>query len=227
MSPGPVRPALAGVTETTSASRAASSSNRFPPPPSTSGMPSGRTGRGKSSRPSTRKWAPWCTTGPPRNSAFRIVTVSARRSTRVGPSAKSIPACTYSDSSQPAPSPSSSRPPDSTSSVVASFASIAGDRKSLASTNVPSVIDVVAVAAAASAGIGANCSPKWSGIDTVAKPRSSARRQAADQSGPDGALVNWRAKRIRRSCTMPSSCRIAGLFGCSVRRIHFVRSSRS
>ena len=84
-----------------------------------------------------------------------IVTASSRRSTRVPGASKRMPVWSYSARSQPAPRPSSNRPPESTSMVAASLASTAGWRKSLEKTSEPTRRRVVASAAAVRAGTGA------------------------------------------------------------------------
>ena len=73
------------------------------------------------------------------------------------------PIAANSSASQPIPTPSVTRPPESTSIVAASLASTAGWRKSLEKTSEPTRRRVVASAAAVSAGTGASCSRKWSG----------------------------------------------------------------
>src|SRR5271165_41714 len=58
------------------------------------------------------------------------------------------------------------------------------------------------------AGIGASCSPKWSGIKSAEYPRSSAWRawSAHEWAVPSGALESCAAKRKRRWWAMPTSC---------------------
>ena len=58
----------------------------------------------------------------------RIRSDSSMRPTRAPAASNGIPAASYSSRSQPAPRPSSKRPPDRWSSVAASFASITGCR---------------------------------------------------------------------------------------------------
>ena len=70
-----------------------------------------------------------------------------------------MPAAPYSGWYQPAPMPSSNRPPDRWCRLAASWATIAGWRKSLDSTSVPTCRRAVTAAAAASALNGASCWP--------------------------------------------------------------------
>src|SRR6476620_8280836 len=85
-----------------------------------------------------------------------------------------MPPLSNSSFIQPAPMPSSRRPPDSTSMVAASLARIAGCRKPLARTAVPRRILSVATASAPSAAIGPTWLPRWSGIMKLSNPSSSA-----------------------------------------------------
>ena len=73
--------------------------------------------------------------------------------------------------------------------MAASLATMAGWRKSLASTIVPTRRVVVATAAAVRAGIGANWSRRWSAQVRVEYPRPSTFRASSAHSravaGPD------------------------------------------
>ena len=70
-----------------------------------------------------------------------------------------MPAAAYSGWYQPAPMPSSNRPPDSRCRLAASCATMAGCRKSFDSTRVPTRSRVVTAAAAPRALNGASCCP--------------------------------------------------------------------
>jgi len=90
---------------------------------------------------------------------------------------------------QPAPMPSSNRPPDSRCRLAASCATMAGCRKSFDSTMVPTRSRVVTAAAAARPLNGASCCPnapaeKWSRSSSVPIPLSSARRAKSSHSRP-------------------------------------------
>ena len=92
----------------------------------------------------------------------------------------------------PAPSPSSTRPPLRRSSVATSRATISGWCSPALSTNVPTRMRSVAVAAAARHCSGLQSLPTWSATSTVSKPSSSARRASAPDRRRDrrpGAAV--------------------------------------
>ena len=63
---------------------------------------------------------------------------------------KSAPSASYSDSCQPTPTPSRTRPPESVSSVPICLATSVGSRCGSTSTSVPSVTRDVTAASAAS-----------------------------------------------------------------------------
>src|SRR6266508_3657626 len=94
--------------------------------------------------------------------------------------------------------PNSNLPLVSICTVAASLASAAGWRKSLSSTNVPTVSWVVTAAAAITAGKGASCLPKWSATNSVEYPWSSALRANSRHSAPVSARLANSPKRIRR-----------------------------
>ena len=91
-----------------------------------------------------------------------MLTASPSRSIRTSPGSNRMPVLSYSGTFQPAPIPSSSRPPLSRSSVAISWASTTGWRRSLLKTKVPRRKRVVTAAATPSAAIGANWSTRWS-----------------------------------------------------------------
>src|SRR4051812_42085641 len=64
---------------------------------------------------------------------------------------------------------------------------------------------VVAAAAVASAGTGASWSPKWSGMNRVANPRSSTRWARSVQLLASVAELACRPKRKGRGCVMSGS----------------------
>ena len=84
---------------------------------------------------------------------------SSSRPMRCPAGSNPIPAASYSGWYQPAPRPSSNRPPDTRCRLAASCATIAGWRKSLESTIVPTRRRVVTAAAEARAVNGASCWP--------------------------------------------------------------------
>ncbi len=84
---------------------------------------------------------------------------SSSREIRRPAASNAIPAAWYSGWYQPAPTPSSNRPPEIRCRLAASWARTAGWRKSLDSTIVPTPSRVVTAAAAASAVNGASCGP--------------------------------------------------------------------
>src|SRR5215469_5994065 len=113
---------------------------------------------------------------------------SSRAIRRPAPS-NAIPAASYSGWYQPAPMPSSNRPPDTRCRLAASCATMAGCRKSLESTRVPSRSRVVAAAAAARPLNGASCCPnapaeKWSRSSSTSIPLSSTRRAKSSHARP-------------------------------------------
>ena len=79
---------------------------------------------------------------------------------RTAAGSNGMPIAWNSAALQPAPRPSSTRPPASTSSVAISLASTTGWRRSLARMNVLSRMTVVAAAAAVSAGSGGELVPQ-------------------------------------------------------------------
>ena len=93
--------------------------------------------------------------------------------------------------------PSSRRPPDNTSRVAASLASMAGWWKSLHHTSDAMRNVVVASAAAIMAGVVANWSRRWSATDSVAYPRSSAFRANATHAWRSVAAEACRPNRKR------------------------------
>src|SRR5215469_1156645 len=118
-----------------------------------------------------------------------IVSDSSSRAMRWPAVPNSIPAASYSGLYQPAPIPSSNRPPEIRCRLAASCATIAGCRKSFDSTRVPTRSRVVTAAAAARPLNGASCCPnaaaeKWSRSSSVPIPPSSARRAKSSQSLP-------------------------------------------
>ena len=105
--------------------------------------------------------------GSPAKSPLSTMTTSSRRSMRTEALAKAMPACSYSSRIQPAPIPTCSRPPDSTSRVASSLASTAGWRKSWSSTVWLSLMVVVASATACRATRGAKGIMRWSATPKV------------------------------------------------------------
>ena len=171
---------------TMSASRAASESTRRPPPPTWSGM-----GR---SPPA-----------PARVGRIRsmVRAKSATRSRRTGrPS--SWP---RSWSDHPVPRPSSKRPSDSRWSVSASFATTAAGRNGLDSTSVPRRRADDTMAAAPSAGIGADWSSRWSETSRASKPRSSACQTRSRQAAPSPPA--WRQSIPKRNGRAAEPGRVA------------------
>ncbi len=116
---------------------------------------------------------------------------SASRATRVAPSSKPMPTDSYSGELivEPAPRPSSTRPPESASSARTSRATSAGWRKSLLSTSVPIRKAEVASAATPRAANGArHPSMRWSGTVSTENPEfSTSRASATHSSWPDRA----------------------------------------
>src|SRR5215472_16120057 len=114
---------------------------------------------------------------------------SPSRAIRRPAASKAIPAASYSGWYQPAPMPSSNRPPDSRCRLAASCARMAGCRKSLDSTRVPTRSRVVTAAAAARPLNGASCCPngpaeKWSRSSRASIPPSSTRRAKSSHARP-------------------------------------------
>src|SRR5712691_10352344 len=106
---------------------------------------------------------------------------SSSRLIRCPGGSNGMPAASYSGWYHPAPRPSSKRPPDRWCRLAASWATIAGCRKSLHSTIVPTSSRSVTAAAAARALKGASCWPnapaeKWSRISSADTPSPSTWR---------------------------------------------------
>ncbi len=112
-----------------------SRSIRGPPAPTITGRPSGRGPRGSSRADAARSSCPSTVARPSRSIPTTIRSPSSNRSNL---RSQGNPYDTNSGSFQPAPTPRITRPPDTSSSVSAIFASIAGFRYGMASTYVPS-----------------------------------------------------------------------------------------
>ena len=85
---------------------------------------------------------------------------------------------------QPAPMPTSTRPPDRTSSEARSWARIAGWRRSLFATNGITWSRSVAAAAQDRSGTNPNGRTRWSARTITEYPVPSARRAASATAGP-------------------------------------------
>ena len=90
----------------------------------------------------------------------------------------------YSALRQPAPMATSRRPPLRMSIEARSWASTAGWRRSLLSTNAPTRSVVVAAAIAVIAGTGESCGMRWSGTTSEVRPDASARLAISVRVGP-------------------------------------------
>ena len=99
----------------------------------------------------------------------RIVSASSSRRMRTPGSRTGYPPCRTRPSSNPAPMPSSRRPFDRTSMVVASLARIAG-WQAVGRTDVPRRMVLVAWLSAPRAASGPTWLPRWSGTAKVSKP---------------------------------------------------------
>ena len=121
-----------------SACSATSRSNRSPlPPTNTRGR--GCCSAGGRFTASCARWKrPSYVNGPPPSSPVTTSTASARRASRSPGRGIFMPIASYSGSYQPAPRPTSSRPPETRSRVASDFASTDAGRNASHMTSVPS-----------------------------------------------------------------------------------------
>src|SRR5207237_860885 len=133
----------------------------------------------------------------PASSPLRMPSDSARRATRTAPESNARPSMRFSAaaSGRPAPMPSSKRPPDSTSSVAASLASITGWRTELTRTYMPtrSFPDRESLM-------------RGLALDILGRAAHEARAALADEPDPSRALARYmhRALDLRISAVMPA-----------------------
>ena len=137
---------------------------------------------------------------------------STSRSSRSPARGIAMPSAAYSGSYQPAPSPTSRRPPLTQSSVASALASTAAGRSASSSTSVPSRTRGTARASAASVTIGskhpslpadppyfARSRKRWSESQTEsAPPRSAETRVLDDRLEPQGPLPRHRVVVLRQ-----------------------------
>ena len=160
--------------------------------PNQSGGPPACAGRGRHQTSRNDKVGDSNAAGASRQSARQARSPSSKSCQRLP---KSSPLASYSSFCQPVPTPTSSRPRDSTSSVASVLASSAGGRSGVISTPVPSRTRDETPASAASSvsgsgqgsssgsgkgpyGYFSRCGPitTWSGITSWSTPVSSAMR---------------------------------------------------
>ncbi len=139
-----------------SARSTASWIKRSPLPPTKTGGRGSCSAVGRLIAPLARWKRPSIVHGPPSapRSSITISTASASRASRTPGGGKSIPIASYSGSYQPAPSPTSSRPPVMRSSVASAFASTVAGRNASHSTRVPNRAWATSWASAPSVTIG-------------------------------------------------------------------------
>ena len=130
-----------------SACGSVAASMRGPLEPTRIGGPPGRAGRGSSSASRATWYVPWKSIRPSASSVRTIVNASSKRAMRWSNGA---PSAANSVSFQPAPMPSTRRPPEISSTVAACFASMNGAWKPIAATSGPIVTRSVASARPAS-----------------------------------------------------------------------------
>ncbi len=146
----------------------------------------------------SRRRAPWCSpayvNGPPPRRPFTTSSESTSRSRRWPGRGISMPNAAYSGSYQPAPRPTSRRPPLSRSTVASAFASTDAGRSASSATSVPRRTRGTARASAASVTTGSKHLP----ADRVRRT-SRGRGRGGPRARPNRRHPAPRPGRTRRS----------------------------